>query len=75
MAFLFIGCKEEMAKNEEHNHLKNTDEQVAPLKKKILSPHTSIMAMIGDAYIHIDYSSPGVKLGVPEPVKDSLFDK
>jgi len=61
MAFLFIGCKEEKAKNEEHNHLKNTDEQVAPLKKKILSPHTSTMAMIGDAHIHIDYSSPGVR--------------
>jgi len=30
-------------------------------KKKPLIPHTSTMAMIGDAHIHIDYSSPGVR--------------
>jgi hypothetical protein len=33
---------------------------IAP-EKKILSPHTSAMAMIGDAHLHIDYSSPGVR--------------
>ncbi|GAK76439.1 hypothetical protein JCM19296_2036 [Nonlabens ulvanivorans] len=32
-----------------------------PDKKKPLSPHTETMAMIGDAHIHIDYSSPGVR--------------
>ena len=30
-------------------------------KKKPLSPHETAMAMIGDAHIHIDYSSPGVR--------------
>jgi hypothetical protein len=30
-------------------------------KKKVLSPHATAMAMIGDAHIHIDYSSPGVR--------------
>lgn len=30
-------------------------------KKKRLSPHKSSMAMISDAHIHIDYSSPGVR--------------
>lgn len=30
-------------------------------KKKPLSPPESSMAMIGDAHIHIDYSSPGVR--------------
>ncbi len=30
-------------------------------KKKSLSPHATAMAMIGDAHIHIDYSSPGVR--------------
>ena len=30
-------------------------------KKKPLSPHATTMAMIGDAHIHIDYSSPGVR--------------
>ena len=29
--------------------------------KKVLSPHTSAMATIGNAHIHIDYSSPGVR--------------
>lgn len=43
---LFFNCKNETKKE---------------LKKKVLSPHTSAMAMIGDAHIHIDYSSPGVR--------------
>lgn len=30
-------------------------------KKKPLSPHETTMAMIGDAHVHIDYSSPGVR--------------
>ncbi|QJP34762.1 DUF2911 domain-containing protein [Nonlabens sp. Ci31] len=30
-------------------------------EKKPLSPHANTMAMIGDAHIHVDYSSPGVR--------------
>jgi hypothetical protein len=30
-------------------------------KKKVLSPHATAMAIVGDAHIHIDYSSPGVR--------------
>ena len=30
-------------------------------KKKPLSPHETSMAMVGDAHVHIDYSSPGVR--------------
>ena len=30
-------------------------------KKKSLSPHATAMSMVGDAHIHIDYSSPGVR--------------
>jgi len=30
-------------------------------KKKSLSPPATAMAMVGDAHIHIDYSSPGVR--------------
>ena len=30
-------------------------------KKKPLSPHTATMSMVGDAHVHIDYSSPGVR--------------
>ena len=29
--------------------------------KKVMSPHTSAMAMVGDAHVHIDYSSPRVR--------------
>jgi hypothetical protein len=36
-------------------------EKMEEPKKKPLSPHTSAMAMIGDAHVHIDYSSPGVR--------------
>lgn len=32
-----------------------------PTKKKPLSPHQTAMTMVGDAHIHIDYSSPGVR--------------
>jgi len=41
------------------NH--TTTEKVEKPKKKVLSPHTSTMEMIGDTHIHIDYSSPGVR--------------
>tara|TARA_R110002049_G_scaffold309168_1_gene517842 strand:+ start:11252 stop:11833 length:582 start_codon:yes stop_codon:yes gene_type:complete len=61
IAILLVSCKEEKAKNEDHNHSKNTSEQVEQTKKESLSPHTSAMAMVGDAHIHFDYSSPGVR--------------
>jgi len=61
MAILVTSCLAKKPKNEEHNHLENTNEKVEPAKKKVLSPHTEAMAMIGDAHIHIDYSSPGVR--------------
>jgi len=57
-----IGCKNEEKNNPkietEHNH---TQSEPKSENKKTLSPHTSEMAMIGDAHIHIDYSSPGVR--------------
>lgn len=58
---LFIGCKtdEKIKKNTTYQHDK-TEKKTKP-KKKVLSPHTSAMVMIGDAHIHIDYSSPGVR--------------
>jgi len=57
---LAVGCKEEKKKTEvDHDNHMNT-EKVSTEKKK-LSPHTSAMAMIGGAHVHIDYSSPGVR--------------
>ena len=58
-----LGCKNEVKKtdkNEHENHVTTSVKDKTP-KKKVLSPHTSAMAMIGDAHIHIDYSSPGVR--------------
>ena len=58
-----LSCKNETKqteKSEHDNHATTPKKEEAP-KKKVLSPHTSTMEMIGDAHIHIDYSSPGVR--------------
>ena len=57
-----VSCKNEKSSSEEQKHNHNSEtEKVEQPKKKPLSPHTETMAMIGDAHIHIDYSSPGVR--------------
>jgi hypothetical protein len=61
---LAFGCKSETKEkmNSEMNHEEHQVEKTeAATKKKPLSPHTSAMSMVGDAHIHIDYSSPGVR--------------
>ncbi|MFT5077442.1 MAG: hypothetical protein ACJAX7_002226 [Saprospiraceae bacterium] len=58
-----LSCKNETKQTEKskhENHVTTSDKDEAP-KKKVLSPHTSTMEMIGDTHIHIDYSSPGVR--------------
>jgi hypothetical protein len=61
---LLVSCKE-TSKNAQEPQSEETTEQktksAEPDKKKPLSPHTSTMAMVGDAHIHFDYSSPGVR--------------
>jgi hypothetical protein len=62
ISLLFVSCKNEtkqIDKSEHDNHV--VLEKMEEPKKKPLSPHTSAMAMIGDAHVHIDYSSPGVR--------------
>lgn len=58
---LVLSCKNQEQKKEKHNHQETQTQQEDVPKKKPLSPHISTMAMIGDAHIHIDYSSPGVR--------------
>ena len=60
---LLVSCKNEKTNSDEqkHNHNITSKENVEEPKKKPLSPHTEAMAMVGDAHIHIDYSSPGVR--------------
>lgn len=63
LSVIVLSCKNETKqteKSEHENHVTTSDNDEAP-KKKVLSPHTSTMALIGDAHIHIDYSSPGVR--------------
>jgi len=61
---LLASCKE-TSKEVSEPQTKEVSEKVIttaePDKKKPLSPHTSAMAMVGDAHIHFDYSSPGVR--------------
>ncbi|MCK5400394.1 MAG: DUF2911 domain-containing protein [Flavobacteriaceae bacterium] len=58
--FLF-GCKNDKSNTSIQEHNENPTEKMESTKKKVLSPHTSAMSMVGDAHIHIDYSSPGVR--------------
>ena len=61
LTLIIANCAEEKAKNQEHHHIEKNEEKSEQNKKKPLSPHTSTMAMVGDAHIHIDYSSPSVR--------------
>ncbi|MEB8329547.1 DUF2911 domain-containing protein [Flavobacteriaceae bacterium KMM 6897] len=67
LAFMVFSCKENK-QNEPNNptpvhseHGTTMEDEGDSTKKKTLSPHTSAMVMIGEAHIHIDYSSPGVR--------------
>ncbi|WP_142785852.1 DUF2911 domain-containing protein [Changchengzhania lutea] len=61
---ILVSCKDTKTKVQEQAPETETEQKGTisePEKKKPLSPHTSAMAIIGDAHIHIDYSSPGVR--------------
>lgn len=57
---ILISCKDQVHKKEGSTHEHQVETKKTD-KKKTLSPHTSAMAMVGDAHVHIDYSSPGVR--------------
>jgi Protein of unknown function (DUF2911) len=64
LILIVSGCKSETKEkiDSEMNHIEHQIKKTQDTnKKKPLSPHTSTMAMVGDAHIHIDYSSPGVR--------------
>ncbi|WP_040396472.1 DUF2911 domain-containing protein [Cesiribacter andamanensis] len=69
-AVLFSACQGEPSGSEqaetpaEHQHPTSAPEAGSAesgAQKKALSPHTSAMAMVGGAHIHIDYSAPSVR--------------
>ncbi len=59
ISIVLIGCGNEKKQEETHEHHSNkADTSETP---KSLSPHTSAMAMINGAHIHVDYSAPSVR--------------
>jgi hypothetical protein len=61
-AILVVGCKNQnKSEKKEIPNVQEIKQQVKSVKKKVLSPHATAMTMIGDAHIHMDYSSPGVR--------------
>lgn len=62
---LSFSCKQEQKSHNNteegtHNH-ESASEQAETTAAKPLSPRTNAMANIGDAHVHIDYSSPSVR--------------
>ena len=61
-AILFVSCKsQKKSEKKEIQNEQKASQKLKSTKKKVLSPHATAMAMVGDAHIHIDYSSPGVR--------------
>jgi len=59
IALLSIGS---FAQKEHSNHSSHSeDKKESTTPKKVLSPHSAAMAMVGDAHVHVDYSSPSVR--------------
>lgn len=59
---LFVSCKsQKKSEKKEIQNEQKVNQKLKSTKKKVLSPHATAMAMVGDAHIHIDYSSPGVR--------------
>ncbi|MFT6128107.1 MAG: hypothetical protein ACJAVA_002606, partial [Flavobacteriaceae bacterium] len=56
-----LSCKKETKATDVREKNVTTVKKEEMPKKKVLSPHETTMSMIGDAHIHIDYSSPGVR--------------
>lgn len=58
-----LSCKNntKQTNQNEHQHHTTKTKEIKESKKKVLSPHTQTMALIGNTHIHIDYSSPGVR--------------
>lgn len=58
IGLVFFSCGNDVKKDPAHHE----DSHAVPEEQtKSLSPHTSTMALIDDAHIHIDYSSPSVR--------------
>ena len=54
IAILFVGCKTDKKIEKDASHQNHETVKSELSKKKVLSPHTSTMIMIGDAHVHVD---------------------
>ena len=61
LSLLIFACKDKKQSQSGDQHQNHKMEETTSSLKKTLSPHKYAMAMIGDAHIHIDYSSPSVR--------------
>ena len=61
LSLLIFSCKNNKQNQSDDLHQNHKMKKTSSSSKKTLSPHKSAMAMIGDAHIHIDYSSPSVR--------------
>jgi len=61
IAIVIVGCKTDTKKKKDKMHQNHQIDKNETSNKKVLSPHTYAMSMIGNAHIHVDYSSPGVR--------------
>ena len=61
LSLLIFSCKNNKQNQSDDLHQNHKMEKTTSSSNKTLSPHKSAMAMIGDAHIHIDYSSPSVR--------------
>lgn len=58
ISLVLMSCGNEIKQDSPNEHESHAVSEVQP---KSLSPHTSTMAVIDGAHIHIDYSSPSVR--------------
>ncbi len=61
LGLLIVACKNNSKNESLDEHQNHKTEETSSSSKKTLSPHKSAMAMVGDAHVHIDYSSPSVR--------------
>ena len=61
LSLLIFACKDKKQNQSGDQHQNHKMKETTLSSKKKLSPHIYAMAMIGDAHIHIDYSSPSVR--------------
>ncbi|MDC3133114.1 DUF2911 domain-containing protein [Flavobacteriaceae bacterium] len=61
LILLIFACKNKQQNQSGDQHQNHQMEERTTSSKKTLSPHRYVMAMVGDAHIHIDYSAPSVR--------------